>query len=251
MVADTERRFGVLAFTDAASAAPALSRSRYLRHLQSMNPGLESLSSYPGSPLLAMLELRDSASCLFCDIDEASVADLEAEASRLGLEANVQVVASDGMTALHESIAKVDGTTLAHIDPYDPRAAGPCGLSALGVAGELIDRDIGLVYWYGYDRPERRAWAFDELGSRANQARVWCGDVMIGSHGDATFDGDLGVATTPGTGFGVVCANVSREAIDACERLGEALARVYDAIPLPDGTPGYLDFTTRFATNHT
>ena len=46
---------------------------------------------------------------------------------------------------------------------------------------------------------------------------------MIASHDKAAFGGDLGDATTPGTGFGVVCANVSTEAINACRRLGEEL----------------------------
>jgi uncharacterized protein (DUF2237 family) len=58
-------------------------------------------------------------------------------------------------------------------------------------------------------------------------------------------DGDLGEATTPGTGFGIVCANVSAKAIDACRRLGEELSAAYDGVPLPEGAPGRLDFVSR------
>ena len=53
------------------------------------------------------------------------------------------------------------------------------------------------------------------------------------------------MATTPGTGFGTVGANLSAEAINACRRLGENLASAYDGAQLPDGTRGFLDFRAR------
>src|SRR5205085_235839 len=206
-----------------------------------MNPAPEPLTSYPGSPLLGMRELGPTASYLFCDTDEGSVADLKEAVSRLGLGSRVRVVASDGMTALHESLDTAAGTVLTHIDPYDPWASGPSGLSALDLANEMIRNGMGVVYWYGYNSPDRRTWALDTL-SRSSTTVVWCGDVMIGSQGGEAGRGDLGVATSPGTGFGVVCANISAEAVGACRQLGEELASVYEGIQLPDGSPGYLDF---------
>jgi 23S rRNA A2030 N6-methylase RlmJ len=246
MVDDAERRYGAVRFAEVAVGFPALARSSYLTHLRSMNPALGPVTSYPGSPLLAMRELGATASYVFCDTDEASVADLKEAASRFGVASGVRVVSSDGMTALHECLDAVDGTILAHIDPYDPWARGPSGLSALDLASELIRKGIGLVYWYGYDRPDRQAWAFDTL-SQGSSTTIWCGDVMIASHGIEASDGDLGIATTPGTGFGIVCANISATAVDACRELGEDLASAYEGIPMPDGSPGYLDFTVRVA----
>jgi hypothetical protein len=105
-----------------------------------------------------------------------------------------------------------------------------------------------LVYWYGYDRPERRAWAFDEVSEGSHDPSVWCGDVMVTAPGAERVDGDLGVATTPGTGFGIVCANVSLNAIHACQQLGEELTAAYADVHLPDGRPGHLEFTTQTST---
>jgi hypothetical protein len=68
---------------------------------------------------------------------------------------------------------------------------------------------------------------------------------MIGSYEVEMPGGDLGVATTPRTGFGTVAANLSAEAINARRRLGENLASSYDGAQLPDGTRGFLDFRTR------
>jgi 23S rRNA (adenine(2030)-N(6))-methyltransferase RlmJ-like protein len=236
MVDDAERRYGARTFVEVAPAFPALARSRYLAHLREINP--EALTIYPGSPLLAMRELGDTATYLFCDTDPSSVADLEAAGSD---RAHVRVVDSDGMTALHHELDDVGGTVLAHVDPYDPWATGPSGLSAVDLAVELIRRGKGLVYWYGYDQPSERAWAFDRLTVGA--ATIWCGDILVGGSGQP--GGDLGAATTAGTGFEVVCANVSSAAIDACRGFGEDLVRAYRGIALPDGEPGYLDFAVR------
>ncbi len=100
------------------------------------------------------------------------------------------------------------------------------------------------MYWYGYNRPSRRAWALSELADGADQAAgIWCGDVMITTPSkDTRADGDLGVATTPGTGFGIVCANISALGTAACGQLGEALALAYSQVTLPSGAPGSIDF---------
>jgi 23S rRNA A2030 N6-methylase RlmJ len=249
MVDDAERRYGALTFIEVAPLQPALARSRYLAHLRSMRGLPGRLASYPGSPMLAALELGPTCSYVFCDLDPESVADLRSAALRLDLASRTEVISADGMTALHEALTSSDpGSTLAHIDPYEPRAVGAGGQSALDLAHELIDRGVSVVYWYGYDRPERRAWAFDELSAGRQRTTVWCGDVMITAPGTAPDGGDLGLATTPGTGFGIVCANVSTPTIDACQALGEGLASAYHGVPLPDGRPGGLEFTTRAAS---
>jgi hypothetical protein len=251
MVDDAERRYGVLTFLEVAPRLPALARSRYLAHLGPAGRP----ATYPGSPMLAALELGPACSYLFCDLDPGSVANLRAAARRLGLAPRTQVVDTDGMAALHRAahacagdgptLSTGDGSTVAHIDPYEPRAVAAGGRSALDLARELIERRIGIVYWYGYDRPEHRAWAFDALSAGARGRSVWCGDVMVTAPGFDATGGDLGEATTPGTGFGIVCANISAAATQACRQLGEELATAYDGVPLPDGRPGRLRFATR------
>jgi 23S rRNA A2030 N6-methylase RlmJ len=249
LVDDPERRFGAARFSDLADSRPALAGSRYVAHLRATNPAPGGLAVYPGSPLLAMLELGAEASYLLCDIDPGSVADLTETSARLGLASRTRVVAGDGIGAVHDEIAATTrpGAVLAHVDPYEPRQPGPSGLSAVDLARELVDGGAGLVYWYGYGRPERRAWALAELSAGAGDRSLWCGDILVTSVAEphTRDDGDLGEATTPGTGFGIVCANISDPAVAACRQLGEALVAAYEGVPLPDGSPGRLDFTAR------
>jgi hypothetical protein len=247
MVDDAEREYGIRRFAEAAPGFAALASSRYLAHVSSVNDSPGNLLRYPGSAMLAMLELGASCAYLFSDKDPASVGDLKAASTRLGHEAQVYVRDRDGMTEDRHALVSVrpGEAVIAHLDPYDPWAAEPGGLSALDLAAELIHRRIGLVYWYGYDRPGQRAWAFDTLSARGGN--IWCGDVMITSDSGVYDDGDFGAGSTPGTGCGVVCANLSPDAIGASQRLGEELAAAYDGAPLPNSMRGRLDFTFRTA----
>ncbi len=241
---DAERRYGAVTFVDKAPTTTALASSRYLHHLRALNPGAFAL--YPGSALLAVCELGSECAYTLCEIDGASAHDLIEWSARS--DAGATVVQSDGNRALCDVLGAVDDarSLLVHVDPYDPWLA-PDGISALDLAAAVAERGAGLVYWYGYSDPAQRAWAFEELRSRIGETYLWCGDVMVeGRDGPRVrADGDLGDATTPGTGFGIVTANVSRDAIAACGMLGAALSAAYANVPLPEGRPGRLDFVSR------
>lgn len=240
LVPDGERRFGVVKFLDAARGDALLARSAYRA---TVTPFVES-GTYPGSALLAMTVLGDRTSYLLCDTDPVSVAGLRVAATELGLH-DCTIVTSDGMaaTAAWSSDDPVR-TTVVHVDPFDPYAATRDGLSALELAAEIARRGHRLAYWYGYDRPEQRAWAHDELADRT-ATPLWCGDMMIVDADGAGDGGNLGVATGPGTGFGVVLANVDPGTVSACTDFGNALADAYREATLPGGGVGHVLFTSR------
>lgn len=246
MVDDAERRYGIGHFVEVAPGFAALDASRYRHHVAFLNGVGGRVVRYPGSAMLAMLELGGSCSYRFCDLDAASAAGLRAAATRLGLGEQAKVRERDGMTELQQALSSVgpDDAVVIHIDPYDPWEVGPSGRSALDVAEALTSAGVGLIYWYGYDRPADRGWAFAELSARTPAGVLWSGDMMVSAEAGNP-GGHLGTATTPGTGCGVVCANISPQAIQAAQRLGEELATAYDGATLPNGTRGHLDFTVR------
>ncbi len=75
------------------------------------------------------------------------------------------------------------------------------------------------------------------------RALLWSGDVL--ATGTSRTAGNLGRATTPGTGIGVILAHVQAGTVSACTAVGNALAGVYAGALLPDGSRGNLIFTTR------
>jgi 23S rRNA A2030 N6-methylase RlmJ len=239
IVADGERQFGILRFLDVAARFEVLARSRYRAVAASF---LDGRGLYPGSGLLAMTVLGEASSYLLCDLDPGSAADLRHWAGELGLP-GCEVAEADGMAAV---AAWLDGRAgepgLVHIDPFEPEARGPGGYSALETAARAADSGTGLVYWYGYDQPGEQAWACSRLAG-LTAAPLWCGDLMVTGTGPA--GGRLGLATTPGTGFGVILANVQAGTVSACSAVGEALADAYAGALLPDGGRGDLLFTTR------
>ncbi len=184
--------------------------------------------------------LGESADYLLCDTDPESVADLRAWAQQWG-RTQCHVEQGDGMVAVDAWLGEGDGPTLVHVDPFDPFASAEGGRSAIDLAGHAADSGAALVYWYGYDTPQQRGWPLGRLGE-LTAAALWCGDVLVTAADGATrSDGSLGEATTPGTGFGVVLANVTTDCHVVVERLGRALAQGYQGTVLPSGEPGALD----------
>jgi hypothetical protein len=256
MVHDSERAFGILRFLEVAPQHPALAGSRYLAvagpyvRPGQAGPEGETTGTYPGSALQAMTALGDGCSYLFCDLDPQSAADLRRRAAGLGLR-HWQVAEADGMLTVgawldgagSESPGPAPGTTIVHIDPFDPYARTPGGPSALEFAGHLATSGTGLVYWYGFDEPGEHAWAYRALCD-LTPAPLWCGDILVTDTGGGGSPGDLGVATTPGTGFGVVLANLPPDVLTACATVGGALADAYTGVALPGGTQGRLVFTS-------
>ena len=244
LVHDGERQFGVLRFLEAAGRYEALAHSRYRAIAASY--ARDGHGVYPGSALLAMDVLGDRSSYLLCDLDPASVTDLRRRALELGLR-RCMVAQADGMTAvaawLDDAGPGKAALALVHIDPFDPYASAPGGRSALELAACIADRGTRLVYWYGYDQPGERWWAHEEL-ARLTTAPLWCGDVMVTDASGEGSLGDLDRATTPGTGSGIVLANLQASTVRACTALGNALADAYAGATLPDGSRGNLVFTS-------
>jgi hypothetical protein len=243
-VRDREREFGILRFLEVAPRFAALARSPYRAVAASYVEGGRNL--YPGSALLAMTMLGDASSYLLCDLDPDSITDLRRWSRELGLR-RCDVAQTDGMTAVAawlDSEARCPATRgpgLVHIDPFDPDIRGPGGYSALELAAHVADSGTRLVYWYGYDEPGDQAWALNKLAA-LTRAPLWCGDVLV--TGASNVPGDLGRATTPGSGFGVILANLQAGTARACQALGNALSDAYAGAMLPDGTQGGLAFTS-------
>lgn len=116
-------------------------------------------------------------------------------------------------------------------------------MSALELAGHVADSGVAVAYWYGYDNPSEKAWALAELAELTTCPLV-CLDMAVLDAAGRGGDGDLGRATTPGTGFGHVLANVPAPVVAECERLGVELAQLYHHVPMPDGKIGTWQLTT-------
>jgi 23S rRNA (adenine2030-N6)-methyltransferase len=238
IVGDPERRFGVLGFLDGLASDAALAQAAFPRVVSGFTN--DEPSTYPGSALQAMTLLGDGCSYLLCDLDPVSVEDLRTWAARLSLT-RCEVAARDGMQAVGGAWLEDPAPTVVHIDPFDPFERTDGGLSAVELAAQVAEAGHTLVYWYGLSHPGERAWALDAI-QRLTSAPLWCGDLMVTRcDGETRSDGDLGEATTPGAGCGVVLANVTPALTTRCEALGHALVDHYEGRELPNGEPGGLD----------
>jgi 23S rRNA A2030 N6-methylase RlmJ len=134
MVEDDERRFGVLNFLRVADADPALADTRYAIQLRDLIAPADGAPTYPGSPVLAMLERRSMAEYILCDLDGTSIDDLECWSDRLGLSENVKVVMGDGMITIAARFIDRD-SPLKSLAPAHRPGAGRAGNGAVAPHG--------------------------------------------------------------------------------------------------------------------
>jgi hypothetical protein len=242
---DAERRFGVRYFRCAAEADDVLASTQYHASLVARLTG-DGAGFCPGSAVVAMDALGGQTHYVLCETDPECAETLRSAAGSSGLEDRVEVVESDGMTEVaRRLLGGSDGPparSLVFVDPFAPEAMGPGGFSALSLTGELITAGVPTVYWYGYSNPQGRFWPWEEL-SMDGTGSVWCGDIMVRGDGDPKEEvaGDLGKASTPGTGSGVVVANVEDGVVNRLKSIARSLERLYQQTSLPDGRTGYLD----------
>jgi hypothetical protein len=204
------REYGFVHFLEVAPRFPVLARSRYRAVAASYLEGEPAL--YPGSALLAMTLLGDTASYLLCDLDRVSVTDLRRWSRKLGLR-SCEIAEADGMAVV---AARLDGDTdrpgLVHIDPFDRHARAPGG------QGEAHKQLAALT-----------------------TAPLWCGEVTVTGANDSLAELDHSATLCT---FGVILANVREGTAGACAALGNALSDAYADAVLPDGAPGSLAFTS-------
>lgn len=242
MVADPERRYGVTGFLDRLPESSPLRATAFFKVADRFVNGRP--AQYPGSALQAMTLLGDACEYLLCDLDPVSASDLRSWAAQLKLS-RCEVAQRNGNAAVRQWLNRPERTVV-HIDPFDPFRREDGGPSAIEMAAQVAEAGHTLVYWYGFDHPGERAWPVKELRSRT-RAPLWCGDFMITTREGAAENGDLGAATSPGTGNGIVLANVPVDLLQRCEELAHALAEHYEGRPLPSGEPGRLDLRVELA----
>jgi 23S rRNA (adenine2030-N6)-methyltransferase len=235
-----ERDYGVFLFLERAGSSSALKGSAYRRLLYLRERGRTS-PTYPGSPLIAMELLGDTAEFVFCDLDGQSLATIAEDARALGVPTGrVRLVQGDGVSTLDGELAGLAddeaSATFLHVDPYRPLEPGRGGETPLDLFARTAEQGVGCMLWYGFDARDARAVVPDALRKRI-PGGAWYGEVCLRAEDLWEVGFDPGVL-----GCGVVVCNVGREALTACSRLGEGLVQAYAGARLPNGRDGSLEF---------
>jgi 23S rRNA (adenine2030-N6)-methyltransferase len=243
------RDYGAYYFFRNAQRSERLQRTPYFRILRSLACGTDELRNYPGSTLLAMLALKETASqCFFCDLDQSSLSTIRQRAAQLGIGARVETEHADGVKTLGRKISELPAADAArifvHLDPYLPLATDDNGRSSADLFWELAAKGARAMLWYGFGSEDELAVLMKGLraavaahGLRAADHRIWRGEIVLAAMHDPDFDINPGVM-----GCGVLCSNLSAKAVAACKELGVELARLYAHAKFPDGSTGALEF---------
>jgi len=255
-----EREYGALHYLAHCESAPHLRAARYTAILRDLAGPHRNAPRYPGSPALALSLLAQAArEFLFADLDEASLATIEAFARSLQIpDSRVRCVRADGIDAADrflESLPERERrATLLFIDGYSPFEASAAGVSGLDLFRSAAERGARVVLWYGFHADSepghvgrarchegiREGMPFGASGDEAFPlGRPWSAEIRLEAMGRLDLDANPGVH-----GCGLLCANLLPATRGRCERLGEEMARIYHGARLPGDRSGAIRFDT-------
>ncbi len=239
LAGDAERGLGAEMFLSASSRTEPLRSSLYRQHVLEFARSAE--PSYPGSALLVMMVLGDACRYVLCDTDPVSVADLQAALDRLGLRDTASVICGDGIA---ETIAMLQAraigpATLVHVDPFDFRAAGPGGTSALDLVMRLAAAGIPTFAWYGLTSSSSPHELFRDVTVAAPATRAWSAELRVG--------GPQSNAAGIGSGCGVVFTAADLAAAGSMRRAADAYVRVFNE--QADAADSGVNVTASFAAS--
>jgi 23S rRNA A2030 N6-methylase RlmJ len=243
------RDYGAYYFFQNAQRSELLRRSSYHAILRRFASGTGEPQRYPGSPRIAMEMLKDAASrFLFCDLDQDSLSTIRQRARELGLAARVETEHANGVTTLRRKVAILSQADAPHVfaplDPYLPFARDDDGRDCADLFCELTAKGARVMLWYGFGSEDELAVLMKELRTvaaahslRTADHRIWRGEIVLAAMHDSDFDINPGVM-----GCGVLCSNIGANAVSACAKLGQELARIYSDARFPEGSTGALQF---------
>lgn len=243
-----ERDYGVFYFIEHTTESPTLEASVY-KHILNTYQQNGQLSSYPGSPLIALKLLHENKSkFLFCDIDNESLKNIQEVADVEGASKVVEVIHADGIHTLAEKAAKLSvqdaSNTFVHIDPFRPFTRSANGLHSIDLFSQLSQQGLKVLYWYGYDSYQYRDTLINEIKFSLTkykvsliETQIWCGDVSLAAIDDPIFDEHPGVL-----GCGIVASNLSEVSVENCQQLGKELVAIYENALFPSGSSGALRY---------
>ncbi len=244
-----ERDYGVFHVLKHGPLSPELRDSVSLKLLiQQRTPG-ESPEIYPGSPCWAMAVLGRSAEYLLCDADPDSVESIRRAAKTRDLpEATTRCVGGEGIETVQKAFSQLPDRSLSNlfvlIDPYDPFVKNPNCIDAADLFFRIASKGVRAMLWYGWDTPamHERVWkslaeSF-HLQNPDGSGSYWCGEIFLAETAnlDASLNPDC-------IGCGILCGNLSDDAIQACVKLGQGLATIYRDTRLPGNPSGAIDFS--------
>ena len=119
-----QREYGIYYFLDHASASPLLASSRYRAVVASLPTTDGYPSAYPGSAMLALLELgRAADEYVLCDLDHESIVSLRDGIRSADVSDRPHCVHDDGTAALWERAATLSQPALRQtLAPHRPPA---------------------------------------------------------------------------------------------------------------------------------
>jgi 23S rRNA (adenine2030-N6)-methyltransferase len=222
-----KRDFGVFHFLSHAASSEALNASCYRKVLSACT------GFYPGSSEIAMRILGHDTPLILCDTDPESVGSLLESSRELGIRP-ARCENADGNGLLWNEVMRLSAARakrlFVHLDPWSCMTPSELnGRTSLDLFRELRRKGAAVVLWPGFDSMGQRNAIVKNLDGG------WLSEIHLDLIRNPRPELNPGVF-----GCGIYGANISPGSMQAVERLGNELVRIYETARLPHGESGRL-----------
>jgi len=220
-----EQEYGIYTFFENAAKIPVLLDTPYYQEISKLNDGHKKLTSYLGSPGLAMHCLKDvTKDFIFFDLEQIALKRCEEYATKLGITTKVKVRCKDSVNGVYSLLPSLSSEDFIHFDPYEMWHKSN-GVDYGDVFVEATKKGIKCMVWYGFYTLKQKQQVYDFFNQKLKSIsghNVRCIEVIM----DIIEEDDIKV--NPGIiGVGVLTSNLSQKSLEDMDSLSNALIDIY------------------------
>jgi len=221
---DTQE-YGVYTFFENASRIPLLLHVPYYQEIAKLNAGNSQLTSYLGSPGLAMKSLADiSEEFVFFDIEQEPLEQCLEYANELGIGSKVKVRLEDSVDGVFSLLPALSSKDFIHFDPYEMwYKSGDIDYADVFV--EATRRGIKCMVWYGFHTLQEKQRVYEFFSQKLKKLQghdIRCVEMIMDIIKETEIRVDPRII-----GSGILISNLTRRSFSDLDKFSDALVGVY------------------------
>jgi 23S rRNA (adenine2030-N6)-methyltransferase len=219
-----EQAYGVGVVERNIDRSAAIRTSQWWRLLTGVEGNAERITTYLGSPALAMRLLADlECDFEFFDLERDALDKVRRYAQHLALSGRVRCRNEDSIEGLMQLAETLPPSSFVHVDPYDVHAKNVNGQSYFEAFCRVVRAGVQCMLWYGFNTPRQREESHEAFGAVESSGLPVVGIEMVA----APFGPDPPVVDPGILGCGVLGANLGEASVSVFRTYASELVSVY------------------------
>jgi len=234
-----EQTYGAYTFLRESPKSSILVNSPYFKILKSLNHKTNHLSSYLGSPALALILLSNHTNeFIFYDTDSDALENINYYIKSQNYKSTIKLLNEDSRDGLFNIIANLDENTFIHFDPYYIFENNNSRKNIFDAFLLASTKGVKCMLWYGFNTIDENTIILNSINDKITKLKL--NKVKIVEISLEIIQKDE-ILVNPGIlGCGVLICNMSDQSFKDIEILSDELVSIYKGSKLFNNYSGEL-----------